>query len=117
MPPPAIEEDAKPEVVLEKPIKMVSKVLARAGEFSVTEPKVTDVVRLRELELEFVADHASLFAHEEWHARQKQADWCSLVNVIQDEFEACGAIRSIVLGNLPDHATVKCVHEPTGQIV
>jgi ribosomal protein S18 acetylase RimI-like enzyme len=114
--PPAIE-DAKPEVLLEKPIKMVSKVLARAGEFSVTEPKVTDVVRLRELELEFVADHASLFAHEEWHARHRHGDWCSLVNVIQDETEARGAIRSIALGSAPDHTTVKCVHEPSGQIV
>jgi len=121
----AIEEDSKHEDGLEKVHKMASKaatfsmppVLARAGEFVVSEPRVADVVILRELELEFVADHASLFAHEEWHARHRHGDWCSLVNVIQDEFEARGAIKSIVLANAPDHTTLKCIHEPTGQVV
>jgi ribosomal protein S18 acetylase RimI-like enzyme len=94
-----------------------SEVLAKGGEYYVCEPKLSEVVRLRDLELEFVADHANLFKDEPWHAKQKHADWCHLVNVITDEGEARGAIRSMVQGKSPNHSTLQCVHSPTGQVV
>lgn len=93
------------------------EVLAKGGEYYVCEPKLAEVARLRDLELEFVADHANLFSDEPWHAKQKHADWCHLVNVITDEIEARGAIRSMVQGKSPNHSTLQCVHAPTGTVV
>lgn len=90
------------------------EVLAECGEYYVAYPQPTDVTRLRELEREFVADHAFMCREESWYEKQTPSDWCGLVNVIVDEVVALHAIRSIVMGQTAAHVTVQCVHG-TGQ--
>jgi ribosomal protein S18 acetylase RimI-like enzyme len=88
-------------------------VLARAGEYHVYVPSSSDAPRLRELEREFVWDHADLFRDEpEWIEQLNIGDWCRLVNVIEDEGQAHEAIGRIVSGKTLNHGTVQCVHCP-----
>jgi len=82
------------------------------GRYRVQVPTMRDVVRLRELEREFVVDHYDLFRSDDWHENLVPTDWCRLVNVIFNEEMALQAIASIVLGRTPDHVTLECVYTP-----
>lgn len=86
---------------------------ARAGEYYVCNPAISDAARLRELEREFVADHFEVFREEPWHEELEPSDWCRLVNVIEDEERAQQAIANIILGQTPCHGTLQCVYAPS----
>jgi len=85
---------------------------ASRGRFFVCRPRRADIVRLREIEREFVADHYALYQDETWTQSTSIADWCRSVNVIQNEAAAVNAISQIVDGSCHQHVTLQCVHVP-----
>jgi len=92
-------------------------VLAQAGDYVVCFPLDEDVERLRQLEREFVVDHADMLEREPWHGKQTPADWCGLVNVILEEGASHQAIRSIVRGQTPGHNTLALVRVRGANVV
>mmetsp|Transcript_77116 Transcript_77116/g.249800 ORF Transcript_77116/g.249800 Transcript_77116/m.249800 type:complete len:546 (-) Transcript_77116:242-1879(-) len=92
-----------------------SDVLTEKGDYYVCYPSVADAARLRELERDFVVEHAEMCQVEPWYSKQTPADWCGLVNVIIEEGSALQAIRSIVTGATPNHSTLCCVHRGRGE--
>lgn len=89
--------------------------LVSAGDYHILLPELADVPRLRELEREFVRDHCGIFSKEHWHAKVMPVDWCGLLSVDHGEQAAIRALGLLVLGHLPGHLTLKCVHAPRGR--
>jgi len=61
------------------------KAVAKAGDYHVSVPELSDVPRLRALERELVYDHCKILRHERSNAQSNPQDWCSLISVIYKE--------------------------------
>jgi len=84
-----------------------------ADGYFVSRPSASHILRLRELEKEYVTNHSDLFTAEPAMKGVSASEWYKAVGVINSEPVALTAIRRVIDGtSVLHHMTLLCMHLP-----